>query len=83
MRVRLLGASAAADDRFCPLRTGVVGGMEPKLKKTKRVGKDEKNLSKLDQKELNDLEKWLEENSMKENSRSFTLADIAMLVAST
>ena len=59
--------------------------MEPKLKKAKRVGKEEKKLSwkSLTKKELNDLEKWLEENSMKENSRNLTLADIATHVAST
>ena len=59
--------------------------MEPKLKKTKKVGKDEKKLSwkSLTKKELNDLEKWLEENSMKENSRNLTLADIATHVAAT
>ena len=63
----------------------VVGGMEPKLKKTKKGGKDEKKLSwkSLTKKELNDLEKWLEENSMKENSRNLSLADIATHVAST
>ena len=59
--------------------------MEPRLKKRKKLEEEEKKASwkSLTKKELNDLEKWLEENSMKENSRNLTLADIATHVAST
>ena len=60
-------------------------GIEPRLKKRKKLEEEEKKASwkSLTKKELNDLEKWLEENSMKENSRNLTLADIATHVAST